>query len=74
MGDPLNIRITFSAGPVFGDNGVFDNVTLVGAPAPDHPEHPEHPDHPEHPHVHDAGSTLTLLGMALGGLGFMRRR
>ena len=31
-----------------------------------HPEHPEHPDHPEHPHVPDAGTTVTLLGMAFG--------
>lgn len=29
--------------------------------------------HPEHPHVPDAGSTVTLLGMALFALGFIRR-
>ena len=44
-----------------------------------HPEHPDHPEHPEHPphgggnHVPDAGSTLTLLAIALGALRFCRR-
>ena len=34
----------------------------------------EHPPHPEHPHVPDAGSTVTLLGMALCTLGGIARR
>ena len=29
---------------------------------------------PEHPHVPDTGSTVNLLGIALGGLGLIRRR
>jgi hypothetical protein len=32
-----------------------------------------HHEHPEHPHVPDAGSTVTMLGIALGALGFIRR-
>jgi VPDSG-CTERM motif len=32
-----------------------------------------HPEHPEHPRVPDAGSTLTLLSMGFGILGFMRQ-
>ena len=62
------------------------NVTPTAHPpyppvnSPTHPEHPPHPEHPEHPphgggnHVPDVGSTLLLLGIALGGLGFIRRR
>ena len=34
VGEALNIQIAYTAGPKFGDNGIFDNVQLSAVPEP----------------------------------------
>jgi hypothetical protein len=65
----VSFAFTWEGGGTPGPNGPIDDVVGI-----DNLTFEAEPPHGKENHVPDAGSTLTLLGIALGVIRFMRRR